>query len=233
MVTTGLEADSPVISPLAQHTLRKLLRVWFAFERSLSRTPIIHRLDQGTFNTGDYQSLLSNLRPQVIEGSRWISRAASSFDADHSTIRSVVINHALEEHQDYELIEEDFVALGGSLEDIRARRKNVGSEALHGFLMYRASLPNPTDLIGAMWIIEGLGNKMAVEWAERIEEITQRRDHTRFLRYHAQNDDRHMAKLYKLLDEVCKDETTADTIITTAKVVARLYCLQLEMIDHD
>ena len=38
-----------------------------------------------------------------------------------------------------------------------AARPNVGSAALSAFLMHRAGLPDPVDLLGAMFIIEGLG----------------------------------------------------------------------------
>ena len=56
--------------------------------------------------------------------------------------------------------------------------------------MYRAGEPNPVGLLGAMWIIEGLGDKMAKDWAARIEgSFPSGRDGTRFLRYHGANDD--------------------------------------------
>ena len=174
-----------------------------------------------------------NLRPQVVEGARWISRCASSFDRDFADVRSVVIGHAQDEHRDYEILESDFVACGGDAETKSAlNHAIIGSEALHAFLMYRASQPNPVDLLGAMWIIEGLGNKMATEWAGRIEErVEGAGDCTKFLRYHGENDDSHMDKLYGLIDRVCTDEDAADRIVRTARVVGRLYALQLEEIE--
>ena len=224
----------PVLSELGQATLRRLLRAWFDFERRLARVPIIQRLEAGTFTRDDYQRLLLNLRPQVVEGSRWISRCASSFDRDHADIRSVIIGHAHDEHRDYEVLERDYVACGGKLATIRERQRNPGSEALHCFLMYRAGEPNPVELLGAMWIIEGLGEKMAKDWACRIETLTGvGEDATRFLRYHGSNDDSHMDKLYGLLDRVCTSEPVADGILRTAAVVSRLYALQLEEIDDD
>jgi hypothetical protein len=222
------------MSELGQATLRGLLRAWFEFERHLGRVPIVQRLDAGTFTRDDYQRLLLNLRPQVVEGSRWITRCASSFDRDHADIRSVVIGHAKDEHRDYEALEQDYVACGGDLAVIRARQRNPGSEALHGFLMYRASEPNPVGLIGAMWIIEGLGEKMASDWAARIEELTSfGAECTRFLRYHGSNDDSHMDKLYGLIDRVCTTDAIAGDILRTAAVVGRLYAMQLEEIDAE
>ena len=220
------------LGDLAQETLRRLLRAWFEFERRLARVPIVRRLDSGTFTCDDYQRLLLNLRPQVVEGSRWITRCASSFDRDHSDIRSVIIGHAQAEHRDYEMLERDFLATGGQLETIRARTRNPGSEALHGFLMHRATEANPVGLLGAMWIIEGLGQKMAKEWAERIEELTGfGSGATTFLRYQGSSDGAHMDKLYALLDRVCVKREMADDILLVADVVGRLYALQLEEID--
>jgi hypothetical protein len=41
-----------------------------------------------------------------------------------------------------------------------------------------------------------------------------------------------MDKLYGLVDRVCTDQNAADRIVRTAKVVARLYAMQLEEIEH-
>jgi len=222
------------LSELAQRTLRDLLRAWFAFERRLARVPIVQRLHAGTFTRDDYLRLLLNLRQQVIEGSRWISRGASSFDRHHSDIRSIVIGHAQAEHRDYEVLEQDYIDAGGDAEQIRNRPRNPGSEALHGYLMYRAGEPNPCGLLGAMWIIEGLGEKMANDWARRIEEIKDLgAARTRFMRYHGANDGSHMNKLYALLQRVCTSDSIAADILTVATVVGRLYALQLEEIDND
>lgn len=225
-------ARPAALSELGQDTLRRLMREWFEFERLLAGVPIIRRLDLGTFTRADYQQLLLNLRPQVVEGSRWISRCASSFDRDHADIRSVILRHAHDEHRDYEVLEQDFVATGGQLDLIRARAKNPGSEALHAFLMFKAGEPNPGCMLGAMWIIEGLGEKMASSWAQRIESLTGwDKGCTRFLRYHGSNDDAHMDKLYALIDRICTSQGAANDVVTTATVVARLYAWQLEEID--
>jgi 3-oxoacyl-[acyl-carrier-protein] synthase-3 len=233
-VTSGETEVAPTLSPLAQHTLRELLRAWFEFERRLARVPILQRLDAGTFTRDDYLHLLLHLRQQVVEGSRWIARAASSFDRDHGDVRSLVIGHARAEHRDYEILERDFVASGGDAQEIRAKRRNLGSEALHGYMMYRASEPNPVGLLGAMWIVEGLGEKMAREWAMHIQRLTGLgADSTRFMSYHAANDSDHMKKLYLMLDRVCNSPAAATEILCVATVVGRLYAMQLEEIDND
>lgn len=221
------------LTPQGQEALRELLQVWFDFERRLDRVPILQRLQRGTFSLDDYQNLLLNLRQQVIEGSRWITRCASSFDRDYAEMRSMVIGHAQEEHRDYQYLEEDYVASGGDREAILSRAKNPGSEALHGYLMYQASLPNPVALLGAMWIIEGLGEKMASDWAKKIHQaIPGSEVFTKFISYHGENDDAHMAKLYQMLDDVCQGEGNLDAIKQVAKTVGRLYALQLAEIDE-
>lgn len=218
---------------LGQRCLQGLLQAWLEFDKNLSKVPVIKRLENQRLSIEDYQHLLLNMRQQVIEGSRWISRTASSFDREHSEIRSSVIHHAHEEHRDYLMIEKDYVACGGELGDIQTASKNIGSEALHGYLMYRASLPNPVDLIGAMWIIEGLGNKMSLKWAKLVnEQFSEHSNITRFLKYHGQNDEHHMQELYELIDSVSKSEKHIEAIVKTARVVGRLYCLQLTEVDH-
>jgi 3-oxoacyl-[acyl-carrier-protein] synthase-3 len=221
------------LNSTAQNLLRRLLLVWLDFERYLGKIPIIRRLEQGTFSMDDYKSLLLNLRPQVVEGSRWITRAASSFTAEYSELRSTVIKHAADEHRDYTMLETDFVSVGGNLDQIRNSPRNIGTDALCGYLMNQASQPNPVDLLGAMFIIEGLGNKMATKWAGRIQELLRlKEDSTRFLSYHGENDSSHFEKLYSILDSDAVTDETAPRILRTARVVARLYALQLEEIDN-
>lgn len=218
---------------LPQKTLRRLMRAWFEFERRLAQVPILARLDDGTFTLEDYRRLLLNLRPQVVEGARWISRAASSFDRDHADVRSIVIGHAQEEHRDYTVLERDYVAAGGAHDDILAQPRNLGTEALHAFMMHTATQPNPVEMLGAMWIIEGLGSRMAEQWAGRIEELTGLDENaTRFLRYHGENDDSHLEKLYEMIQRLCTTEDRSDRVVHMARVVGRLYALQLEEIEH-
>ncbi len=225
--------NDKVLTEQGQRCLQALLRVWFDFERDLGQVPIVQRLEQGRLSLEDYRQLLLNMRQQVIEGSRWISRCASSFDRDYADVRSEVLRHAVDEHKDYEMLEHDYVTAGGVLSNIQDASRNIGSEALHGFLMYRASQHNPTDLIGAMWIIEGLGNKMAANWAQRIDEsFGETPNHTSFMKYHGENDETHLEKLYELIDRVCQTDTQCELIIRTASVVARLYILQLEEVDR-
>jgi 3-oxoacyl-[acyl-carrier-protein] synthase-3 len=230
--TPAAESAAVTLSDLAQQTMRELLRVWFDFERRLARVPIVQRLNAGTFTRDDYLRLLLHMRQQVVEGSRWITRCASSFDREHADVRSIVIGHAQAEHRDYEILERDYVTSGGDLERIRRQRRNPGSEALHGYLMHRASEPNPGGMLGAMWIIEGLGEKMAGDWAARIEEtLGASRVGTVFLRYHGGNDGAHMEKLYGLLNRLCSNAGVAADMVAVATVVGRLYALQLEEID--
>jgi 3-oxoacyl-[acyl-carrier-protein] synthase-3 len=217
----------------SESLLRQLTMVWLDFERRLSQVPIIRRLEAGNFSGDDYKTLLRNLRPQVIEGSRWITRAASSFTAEHAELRSKVIGHAYDEHRDYEMLERDYVSVGGDANEIRASERNIGTEALAAFLMNQASQPNPIDLLGAMFIIEGLGEKMASRWASQLQTVLKMpASATSFLAYHGKNDDSHIAKMHAILTGDPLVMAGHARIVKTARVVARLYLLQLEEIDN-
>ncbi|MEO6589517.1 MAG: beta-ketoacyl-ACP synthase III, partial [Pyrinomonadaceae bacterium] len=76
---------------------RKLTNVWIDFESRLNNVPFIEKMNRGKLRVEDYRNLLLNLRQQVVEGARWISRAASNMTAEHFSMRSVFIGHAKEE----------------------------------------------------------------------------------------------------------------------------------------
>lgn len=211
----------------------RLSAVWEQLEEHLERVPILQRLADGTVTIDDYTRLLFNLRQQVVDGSPWISRAASNFDAEHFELRSAAIRHAEEEHRDHLMLERDFVAVGGSLDDLRRGRKNIGSEALSGYMFTYASRSNPVGLLGAMFIIEGLGAQRAAGWAGRFQEVLGLADNqVHFMRYHQEADTEHTGALDAILTSPLVDEEAADEVVRCAQVVARLYALQLEELDR-
>lgn len=209
--------------------LRQLALVWLEFERKLRSVPIIRKLHRGEFTLEDYKALLRNLRPQVVDGARWIARAASNMI--DFRLRSTFIGHAQDEHRDYQMLERNYVSVGGAFEEIVQAEKNIGSEALSAFIFHQASRENPVDLIGSMFIIEGLGNQLAGRWASQIQQTLGLRDEqVSFLAYHGANDESHIGKLNAIINADWMTPEIARRIVKTAQVTARLYLLQLEEI---
>jgi len=211
--------------------LRRLAVVFTAFEQRLEETPLLRRLTRGRFTVQDYGAFLIALRQQVKEGALWMSRAASNVDDAHLELRSRLMRHAVTEHRDFRLLEADFQAIGGTLSEIEQAPKNIGSEALSAWMFHEASRPNPFGLLGAMWIIEGLGQMKALEWGRLIQKRLQLPDEAvRFLIYHSENDTQHIAEFEEMLELVLPDEQVGRRIVRTAEVTGRLYALQIEEI---
>lgn len=211
--------------------LRQLTIVFTEFEGRLEQTPLIRKLTRGRFELADYQAFLISLRQQVKDGALWMSRAASHIDDEHLELRSTLMRHAVTEHRDFRLLEADYVATGGALETIRTAEKNIGSEALSAWMFHEASRPNPFGLLGAMWIIEGLGSIKAAEWGALVRRRLELPDEAvRFLLYHGENDLEHIAEFEAMLAMVLPSEAVAARIVKTARVTARLYALQIEEI---
>lgn len=220
-------------SALLEKTHRGLAQVWIDFESALVQVPVIKRLVEGRLRLEDYQRLLVNLRQQVIEGSRWISRAASYLSPEHEELRSLFVRHSAAEHRDFRLLEQDYVATGGDLSVIRSAPKNIGSEALSAFMYQAASKPDPVALLGAMFIIEGLGNRLAGQWSESIRaQLDLGENAVRFLAYHGENDAEHLEMFDRALRLGVTSESIATDVVRHAKIIARLYRLQLEELDN-
>ena len=107
--------------------VRNLAQIWIDFETELLKVPIITKIHDGQLSLSDYKLLLIDLRQQVIDGSQWISRAASNIDINLFELRSAFIKHTAAEHKDYQMLEKNFEALGENIEDIRNGEKNIGS----------------------------------------------------------------------------------------------------------
>lgn len=221
---SGNEARAAVV-------LRKLAVVWADFESRLEATPLIQKLNRGRFSLADYQAFLVQLRQQVKDGSLWMSRAASNIDETHLELRSTLMRHAVAEHRDFRILEADYCASGGTLSAIQQADKNIGSEALSAWMFNEASKPNPFGLLGAMFIIEGLGSIKAAQWGQQVRErLGLPKCAVSFLLYHGENDGAHMEEFKAMLRLAAIDETIVRRIVRCAEVTARLYVLQIEEI---
>ncbi len=218
------------MSEVNEYVMRHLVKIWTDFEMALDNVPIIKKINRGKFRLEDYKIWLLNHRQQVIEGGRWIALAGSSIDNEFAELRSSFIKHAATEHRDYKMIEENYISIGGKQEEIEAYPKNIGTEILSSYMFHQAAKPNPFNLLGAMFIIEGLGQKKATQWGSTIkEQLHLKEEQVSFLLYHGENDEHHMQEFATALSLVLeKDENLKEEIIKTASIVARLYRLQLE-----
>lgn len=223
METQAKETDAALL-------MRQLSRIWADFEGRLAQVPVIARALRGALRLEDYRLLLHDHYQQVLEGSCWIARAVSSIDRRYLELRSLFLGHAKTEHRDYEMLERDYRAVGGDLETLRAGRKNIGANALSAWMYQRASAPNPLDLLGAMFVIEGLGKHFAGIYARSLQRhLGLRDDQVSFYLYHSQHDEDHLQQLSDVLESgVLEIESLGEQILETARVTGRLYLLQLE-----
>lgn len=216
-------------SEVSEWLVRQLTQVWVAFESDLLKAPAVKKIHDGNFSREDYKLLLKDLRQQVIDGSQWISRAASNISIDLFELRSAFIVHTAAEHKDYQMLERNYAALGEDVSDLYHAEKNIGSQALSAFMFHQASQPNPVDLLGAMFIIEGIGNRLAAFWGRMIQEqLNLSDDQVTFFTYHGVADEGHFKNLEKALNHPRMTQEIAQKIVKTARIVARLYKMQLE-----
>ena len=217
----------------SQWLIRQLSQVWVEFETDLLKIPIVQKIHSGTLSLDDYKLLLMDLRQQVIDGSQWISRAASNIDIEIFELRSAFIVHTAAEHKDYQMLEKNYVNLGEPLEKIQNGQQNIGSAALTSYIFQQASKNNPIDLLGAMFIIEGIGKRLAAFWGEMIkDQLSLNDDQVSFFTYHGVADEKHFENLEKALSHPAMNQALAERIKRTAKTTAYLYKMQLEQIGN-
>ena len=227
------EAQAPEINinqtDYSEWLIRQLTRTWIDFEHKLNQIPVVKKIHGGNLTMEDYHLLLHDLRQQVIDGSQWISRAGSNISIDLFELRSAFLKHAGTEHKDYQILEKNYKNVGGDLEALYNGKKNIGSEALSAWMFNQASKPNPVDLLGAMFIIEGLGNRMASYWGELIQkQLKLENNQVDFFLYHGVADLDHFKGLEEALNHPRMNMEIAERIATTAKITANLYVMQLQ-----
>lgn len=219
--------------PLLARLLLDLADIWHDYRSRAWRTGAVRRIVAGRFTREAYLRWMASWIPQVREGTRWMRAAGAGLSSRHAALAALIEAHAGDEQDDYQVLFEDYRRAGGPVEDIGAFRRNPGGEALNAFLHARAREADAVDLLGAIYIIEGTGQRLVPALLPLIrQQLGEPASSFRFLHYHGENDMAHLARWLRAVELVLEaapdPEATAGAIVATARRTASLYLMQLE-----
>jgi 3-oxoacyl-[acyl-carrier-protein] synthase III len=222
----------PENAPAAlQPLLIQLASLWQDYRSDVWRSPVIHHLVHGKFSIESYRHWTSQWVPQVREGSKWMREAALSLTGEFAALKDLIETHAGDEQHDFQILYRDYQAAGGmlALDDLK---RNPGGEALNSYLHALASTPNPVGLLGAIYIIEGTGQRIVPALLPMLrKQVALPPKAFKFLEYHGANDEHHLARwLIAVEMTLAIDPDAARIIYATAKRTAQLYLMQFEHI---
>jgi 3-oxoacyl-[acyl-carrier-protein] synthase-3 len=224
-------------SPELGKLIGELAEVWHDFQSRLRRTPILRRVTTEQFTPEDYLSWMSAWIPQVRFGSHWMRTALEQLREPYLELRSLIEAHARDEQDDYMILWEDYKLAGGPAQSLETLQRNAGGEALNAFMFARAAQPNPVDLLGAIYIIEGTGQRVIPQLLPQLRaQLSLPERAFRFLRYHGTNDEAHLARWLRAVELVLAhdhDGRARAGIVQTARAVAELYILQFKGVRPD
>lgn len=219
--------------PLMQRLLRELARVWHDYRSRAWRSPIVSRITAGKVTNAHMIKWMEDWIPQVQQGSIWMRKAVMRLDDRYARLRELVTRHAGEEQYDFRILFQDYRRAGGTVERIEDLRRNPGGEALNAYLHARSEQPNPVGLLGAIYIIEGTGQRVVPALLPEIRrQLKLPIEAVRFLHYHGENDVNHLARWLACAGIALEAGGAAavDDIVLTARRTAELYLMQLESV---
>jgi 3-oxoacyl-[acyl-carrier-protein] synthase-3 len=221
---------SPASSAGAQQLIKELASVWHEYRSRAWRTRLIRTITSGQFTSADYVQWMSCWIPQVREGSRWMTTGAENLDAQHTALAALVRKHAGEERNDFKILFDDYRAAGGTANSIEELRRNPGGEALNAYMHSLAGRKNPLGLLGAIYIIEGTGQRIIPALLPLLQQQLDLPTHAfRFLTYHGDNDVSHLARWLTAVEMAIELSPGCEQrIIDVARATAELYVLQME-----
>ncbi|KAF0814688.1 2-heptyl-4(1H)-quinolone synthase PqsD [Andreprevotia sp. IGB-42] len=214
-----------------QPLLTALAGIWHDYRSKVWRSPVIHKLVAGRFGLADYRSWIAQWVPQVREGSLWMREAVASLTGPFAELGALIEMHAGDEQNDFMILYQDYRAAGGSA-PLDTLRRNPGGEALNAYLHALAATENPLGLLGAIYVIEGTGQRIVPALLPLLrKQVDLPASAFRFLEYHGANDEHHLARWLAAV-EITLDisPAAADAILATAKRTAQLYLMQFEHI---
>jgi 3-oxoacyl-[acyl-carrier-protein] synthase-3 len=212
----------------------ELASVWHGYQTRLWRTPLVHKIMQGTFTRADYVRWMSCWIPQVRQGSHWMRRAGDRIAEPFLALKPLIAAHARDEQDDYAILFEDYRNAGGTEPELERLRRNPGGEALSAFMFRLAEEPNPVSLLGAIYIIEGTGQRVVPALLPRLRaQLRMPELAFRFLSYHGENDEQHLARWLTAVEIVLAHDPAgaiAKEIVNTARASSELYLLQFQYV---
>ncbi|WP_047396931.1 StlD/DarB family beta-ketosynthase [Chitinibacter sp. ZOR0017] len=222
------EAPEPL-----QPLLGRLASLWQDYRSSVWRTPVIHQLVSGRFDVAAYRNWTAQWVPQVREGSLWMREAVASLSGDFAALGALIDLHASDEQNDFQILYQDYQAAGGT-QPLDALRRNPGGEALNSYLHALAATPNPVGLLGAIYIIEGTGQRIVPALLPLLrQQVALPPQAFRFLEYHGANDEHHLARWLAAVEiTLALAPEAADAIYATARRTAQLYLMQFDHIQE-
>jgi 3-oxoacyl-[acyl-carrier-protein] synthase-3 len=236
---------APPHSPNQAHSKRmgaliaELAGVWHDYQSQLRRTPMFRRITTSRFTRDDYVGWMSAWIPQVRAGSHWMRKARENLREPFLGLSRLIGEHARDEQDDYQILFDDYRAAGGTHTNLEALQRNPGGEALNAFMFSSADQPNPIGLLGAIYIIEGTGQQVIPQLLPSLRRQLDLPERAfRFLRYHGENDQAHLARWLEAVEIVLAADPTpasARRIVETARATADLYLLQFRCVmteDH-
>lgn len=214
--------------------LTELASIWHDYRSQVWRTPLVRQIRERRFALPDYLNWMAQWVPQVREGSLWMREGAASLTGDYQALAALIDVHAGEEQNDFQILFDDYRQAGGTVSDIADLRRNPGGEALNAYLHGLAATTDPIGLLGAIYIIEGTGQRIVPALLPLLKASLKLPPQVfRFLEYHGHNDEHHLNRWLMAVEMVMAldpDGRAPRQIIDTARHTASLYLMQFQYI---
>lgn len=212
--------------------LTELASIWHDYRSRVWRTPLVRQIRERRFALPDYLNWMENWIPQVREGSKWMREGAASLAEPYQALAALIGVHAGEEQDDFMILFNDYRKAGGRAADIDVLRRNPGGEALNAYLHGLAATRNPIGLLGAIYIIEGTGQRIVPALLPLIKAgLKLPPEAFRFLEYHGHNDENHLNRWLAAVEMAMAldgEGKAARRIVDTARRTAALYLMQFQ-----
>ncbi len=219
-------------SPRLAALLQSLAQVWHQYRSQAWRTPLVQSIVRRQFTAPDYLRWMESWVPQVREGSQWMRKAVAHMQPPFTALADLIEHHASDEQFDFKILFEDYQRAGGPVPSLDALQRNPGGEALNSFLHAAAAQPSPVGLLGAIYIIEGTGQRIIPALLPLLRaQLSLPGQPYRFLSYHGANDENHLTRWLQAVSLVQSLDPSGEVdaqILNVARRTQALYLMQWE-----
>ena len=230
-----------------RHAVRNYFQNWMNamnfYDRLLQETtderaallsvPLLQDGVRGAISLATYQAFLTQAYHHVKHTTPLLMGVGARLPERLEWLREAVGEYIEEEMGHQEWILSDIAATGADAEDVRHGTPGLATDLMVAYAWDTVQRRNPVGFFGMVLVLEGTSVKLATQAADAIQKSTNLPDRAfTYLRSHGSLDISHVDFYEKLMNRL-QDAADQQAVISTAKVMYRLYGDVFRSIPHE
>lgn len=203
---------------------------WSACHERLKRGEFFRALSDRAFTREQYRWFLRECYHNVFLNPKLMALFIAHVRTDKFQTESKLMKHAAMEIGHHELALNDYKAMGGDAEELRASRPLPTTEAMAAFIAFQIQHRDPMALLGYIFHLEALPARAGAEVGAALVSLGIPAEAMTFLMEHAEADAVHVKWEREYMDRLITKPSDLEAAVYGMRGTAELHGIMLQAI---